>query len=123
MYYITLNFNSRNGLIRRVLGSLPEIRHKTAVSTIRSTTDKSIRERPRQKVEEARKRPTQRKDATRGKFSIELCCWIGLITDPCGASGISISVQFQGRLRLLAVEPIKIERVKRHLVWARIKRV
>lgn len=49
------------------MGSLSEIRHKTAVSTIRSTTDRSIRERPRQRIEETRKKPAQKKDVARGK--------------------------------------------------------
>lgn len=72
------------------MGSLPEIRHKTAVSTIRSTTDRSIRERPRQRIDEARKKPTQRKDVTRGEpasFShirILLIYLDGLVIVPCG---------------------------------------
>ncbi|KAJ8984945.1 hypothetical protein NQ317_012197 [Molorchus minor] len=43
----------------RILGSLPEIRHKTAVSTIRSTADKTTREKTKHR-EELRKRRHQK---------------------------------------------------------------
>lgn len=54
------------------MGSLPEIRHKTAVSTIRSTTERTARERTRQRIEDSRKKgsTSQKKDATRSKSCI-----------------------------------------------------
>ncbi|XP_018561019.1 uncharacterized protein LOC108903338 isoform X3 [Anoplophora glabripennis] len=49
----------------RVLSSLPEIRHKTAVSTIRSTTDRSTRDRTRHRSEDLKKTP-QKREGSRG---------------------------------------------------------
>ncbi|CAH0554958.1 unnamed protein product [Brassicogethes aeneus] len=46
----------------RVLNSLPEIRHKTAVSTIRSTAEKSSRDRTRSRTEEAKKRSPPKRE-------------------------------------------------------------
>ncbi|KAJ8959839.1 hypothetical protein NQ318_011572 [Aromia moschata] len=50
----------------RILGSLPEIRHKTAVSTIRSTADKATRERTRHRGEEVKRRHLQKREGIRG---------------------------------------------------------
>lgn len=45
---------------------LPEIRHKTAVSTIRSTAEKAAsRER---KLEDTKKKPVSKKETSRGNF-------------------------------------------------------
>ncbi|KAJ8928046.1 hypothetical protein NQ314_019459 [Rhamnusium bicolor] len=48
----------------RILGSLPEIRHKTAVSAIRSTVDKSTRERTRHRGINSSTRPEREKSKT-----------------------------------------------------------
>lgn len=57
-------------LFCRISGVLPEIRHKTAVSTIRSTAEKNSRERAKQKIEEARKKAAQKREsASRSKQS------------------------------------------------------
>lgn len=43
-----------------------EIRHKTAVSTIRSTAEKSSRDRSRSRLEDAKKRVPQKRETSRG---------------------------------------------------------
>ncbi|KAJ8982115.1 hypothetical protein NQ317_002841 [Molorchus minor] len=50
---------------RGILGSLPEIRHKTAVSTIRSTADKTTREKTKHR-EELRKKTPPKREVSRG---------------------------------------------------------
>ncbi|KAG5891382.1 hypothetical protein JTB14_020111 [Gonioctena quinquepunctata] len=49
----------------RILGSLPEIRHKTAVSTIRSTSEKTARERTKHRSEDVRKKAPVKKETTK----------------------------------------------------------
>ncbi|KAJ8910856.1 hypothetical protein NQ315_010802 [Exocentrus adspersus] len=56
---------SSNKTEDRVLSSLPEIRHKTAVSTIRSTTERSARDRTRHRSDDLKKIP-HRKEGSRG---------------------------------------------------------
>ncbi|XP_030766608.1 uncharacterized protein LOC115890501 isoform X1 [Sitophilus oryzae] len=48
----------------RILGSLPEIRHKTAISTIRSTADKCSRDRSKTRNEESRSRSQSKRDSS-----------------------------------------------------------
>ncbi|XP_076265570.1 uncharacterized protein LOC143199566 isoform X2 [Rhynchophorus ferrugineus] len=47
----------------RILGSLPEIRHKTAVSTIRSTAEKCSRDKSRTRNEESRSRSYNKRES------------------------------------------------------------
>lgn len=47
------------------MNSLPEIRHKTAVSTIRSTAEKS-RDRSRHKSEDVKKKMPQKRELPKG---------------------------------------------------------
>ncbi|XP_074031802.1 uncharacterized protein isoform X2 [Leptinotarsa decemlineata] len=48
----------------RILGSLPEIRHKTAVSTIRSTSEKT-RDKTRHRCEDVRKKTPVKRETTK----------------------------------------------------------
>ncbi|KAJ3643302.1 hypothetical protein Zmor_026024 [Zophobas morio] len=48
---------------------VPEIRHKTAVSTIRSTAEKSSRDRSRSRLEESKKRVPQKRESSKGLSS------------------------------------------------------
>ncbi|KAK9889524.1 hypothetical protein WA026_006878 [Henosepilachna vigintioctopunctata] len=54
----------KNKAEERLPGALPEIRHKTAVSTIRSTAEKATRDRSKHRVEENKKKVPQYKDFT-----------------------------------------------------------
>ncbi|RZC35124.1 microtubule-associated protein futsch [Asbolus verrucosus] len=45
---------------------VPEIRHKTAVSTIRSTAEKSSRDKSKSRIEESKKRVPQKRESSRG---------------------------------------------------------
>lgn len=49
----------------RIHNSLPEIRHKTAVSTIRSTSEKSARDRMKYKSEDPKRKIYQKKEAVK----------------------------------------------------------
>ncbi|CAG9760826.1 unnamed protein product [Ceutorhynchus assimilis] len=54
----------------RILGSLPEIRHKTAVSTITSTAEKCSRDRSRTRNDDSKSRSyTKREGSGKGKYN------------------------------------------------------
>lgn len=49
--------------------AVPEIRHKTAISTIKSTQDKSSREQSKSRIEESKKRlTTLKKELPKGNY-------------------------------------------------------
>ncbi|XP_072379555.1 uncharacterized protein [Diabrotica undecimpunctata] len=49
----------------RILNSLPEIRHKTAISTIRSTSEKTARDRLKHKTEDVKRKTQQKKETVK----------------------------------------------------------
>ncbi|XP_050498953.1 uncharacterized protein LOC114337513 isoform X3 [Diabrotica virgifera virgifera] len=55
---------SKNGE-ERILNSLPEIRHKTAISTIRSTSEKTARDRLKHKTEDVKRKTPQKRETVK----------------------------------------------------------
>ncbi|CAH1960824.1 unnamed protein product [Acanthoscelides obtectus] len=53
----------------RILNSLPEVRHKTAVSTIRSTSEKMSKDKAKYKHEDMKKKTPSKRDTNRGTIS------------------------------------------------------